>query len=93
MVYVIADLVTQIVPQQNLSFLYINQESVIKEYQNFKFQQPYKQALYHCSLLLEDQTWPWSDKLEVLPHLEANHLAQFSAIMLEKTFLEFYIAG
>ncbi|THU45479.1 hypothetical protein C4D60_Mb02t18360 [Musa balbisiana] len=68
-------------------------ESVIKEYQNFKFQQPYKQALYHCSLLLEDHTWPWSDKLEVLPHLEANHLAQFSAIMLEKTFLEFYIAG
>nr|XP_009388449.1 PREDICTED: insulin-degrading enzyme-like 1, peroxisomal isoform X2 [Musa acuminata subsp. malaccensis] len=68
-------------------------ESVIKEYQNFKFQQPYKQALYHCSLLLEDQTWPWSDKLEVLPHLEANHLAQFSTTMLEKTFLEFYIAG
>ncbi|KAJ8464650.1 hypothetical protein OPV22_027202 [Ensete ventricosum] len=68
-------------------------ESVIKEYQNFKFQQPYKQALYHCSLLLEDHTWPWSDKLEVLPHLEANHLAQFSTIMLEKTFLEFYIAG
>ncbi|WOK97143.1 insulin-degrading enzyme-like 1, peroxisomal isoform X2 [Canna indica] len=68
-------------------------ESVTKEYQNFKFQQPYKQAWYYCSLLLEDQTWPWSEKLEVLPHLEADHLTKFSTIMLEKTFLEFYIAG
>ncbi|XP_072951084.1 insulin-degrading enzyme-like 1, peroxisomal [Typha angustifolia] len=68
-------------------------EAVTKQYQNYKFQQPYKQALDYCSLILEEQTWPWKEELEVLPHLEAEHLAMFSPRLLAKTFLEFYVAG
>ncbi|KAL0453102.1 UNVERIFIED_CONTAM: Insulin-degrading enzyme-like 1, peroxisomal [Sesamum latifolium] len=64
-----------------------------KEYQNMKFQQPYQQAMYYCSLILQDQTWPWTDELEVLPHLEAENLVKFYPLMLSRTFLECYAAG
>lgn len=68
-------------------------EIVIREYQNFKFQQPYQQAMYYCSLILEDHSWPWNEQLEVLPHLEASDLKEFSPRMLSKAFLECYVAG
>ncbi|KAK1366199.1 insulin-degrading enzyme-like 1, peroxisomal [Heracleum sosnowskyi] len=68
-------------------------ESITKDYQNFKFQQPYQQAMYYCSLILQDQTWPWSDQLEALPHLEADHLAKFYPLMISRTFIECYVAG
>ncbi|XP_044504367.1 insulin-degrading enzyme-like 1, peroxisomal isoform X3 [Mangifera indica] len=68
-------------------------ELVTKEYQNFKFQQPYQQAMYYCSLILQDQTWPWMEELEVLPHLEAEDLAKFAPMMLSRALLECYIAG
>lgn len=71
----------------------LNQEIVAKEYQNFKFQQPYQQALYYCSLILQDHTWPWKEELEVLHHLEANYLAKFAPLLLSRVFLECYIAG
>lgn len=66
---------------------------VIKEYQNLKFQQPYQQAMYYCSLILQDQTWPWMEQLEVLPLLEVEALAKFVPTMLSRCFLECYIAG
>lgn len=68
-------------------------ELVTKEYQNVKFQQPYQQAMDYCSLILQDQTWPWYDELEVLPHLEADNLVKFYPLMLSRTFLECYVAG
>ncbi|KAF6158546.1 hypothetical protein GIB67_040060 [Kingdonia uniflora] len=68
-------------------------ETVLKEYQNLKFQQPYQQAMYYCSLILEDQSWPWVEQLEILPHLEATDLAKFAPMLLSKTFLECYVAG
>ncbi|CAK8543240.1 unnamed protein product [Lathyrus sativus] len=68
-------------------------ETVTKEYQNLKYQQPYQQAMYYCSLILEDQTWPWVEQLEVLPALQAEDLAKFVPVMLSRTFLECYIAG
>ncbi|XXG56482.1 hypothetical protein AAC387_Pa03g3877 [Persea americana] len=68
-------------------------EMVIKDYQNFKFQQPYQQAIYYYSLIIEDQSWPWSEQLEVLSHLEADDLARFWPCMLSKAFLECYVAG
>ncbi|KAI8562238.1 hypothetical protein RHMOL_Rhmol03G0019100 [Rhododendron molle] len=68
-------------------------EMVAKDYQNFKFQQPYQQAMYYCSLILADQTWPWNDGLEALPHLQADNLSQFFPLMLSRTFLECYISG
>ncbi|CAM8944316.1 unnamed protein product [Rhodiola kirilowii] len=68
-------------------------EVVIKEYQNYKFQQPYQQAMYYCSILLQDQTWPWMEQLEVLPHLDSTDLEKFVPLMLSRTFLECYVAG
>ncbi|RDX69871.1 Insulin-degrading enzyme-like 1, peroxisomal, partial [Mucuna pruriens] len=68
-------------------------EMVTKEYQNFKYQQPYQQAMYYCSLILQDQTWPWIERLDVLPALQVEDLAKFVPAMLSRTFLEFYIAG
>ncbi|GFP92228.1 zinc-metallopeptidase peroxisomal [Phtheirospermum japonicum] len=68
-------------------------ELVTKEYQNLKFQQPYQQAMYYCSLVLQDQTWPWTDELEVLPHLKVEDLVKFYPLMLSRTFLECYTAG
>ncbi|KAL2952719.1 hypothetical protein AAZX31_19G126700 [Glycine max] len=68
-------------------------EMVTKEYQNFKYQQPYQQAMYYCSLILQDQTWPWIEQLDVLPALQVEDLAKFVPAMLSRTFLEFYIAG
>ena len=69
------------------------QEMVTKEYQNFKFQQPYEQAMYYCSLILQDRTWPWMEQLEILPHLEAEDLAKFVPMMLSRASLECYTAG
>lgn len=66
---------------------------VIKEYQNFKYQQPYQQAMYYCSLILQDQTWPWVEQLEVLPVLQAEDLDKFVPLMFSRTFVECYIAG
>lgn len=58
-----------------------------------KFQQPYQQAMYYCSLILQDQTWPWNDELEALSHLDADNLANFYPLMLSRAFIECYIAG
>ncbi|GMH08169.1 hypothetical protein Nepgr_010009 [Nepenthes gracilis] len=68
-------------------------EMVIKDYENYKFQQPYQQAMYYCSLILQDNSRPWMEQAEVLPHLEAGHLAEFIPMLLSRAFLECYIAG
>ncbi|QCD97433.1 insulin-degrading enzyme-like 1, peroxisomal [Vigna unguiculata] len=68
-------------------------EMVTKEYQNMKYQQPYQQAMYYCSLILQDHTWPWIEQLDVLPALQVEDVAKFVPLMLSRTFLEFYIAG
>ncbi|XP_034693359.1 insulin-degrading enzyme-like 1, peroxisomal isoform X1 [Vitis riparia] len=68
-------------------------ELVTKGYQNLKFQQPYQQAMCYRSLILHDNTWPWMDGLEVIPHLEADDLAKFVPMLLSRAFLECYIAG
>ncbi|KAK6149150.1 hypothetical protein DH2020_016675 [Rehmannia glutinosa] len=68
-------------------------ELVTKEYQNLKFQQPYQQAMYYCSLILQDQSWPWTDELDILPHLKLENLVKFYPLMLSRTFLECYAAG
>ncbi|KAL8158714.1 hypothetical protein V2J09_000251 [Rumex salicifolius] len=72
---------------------FVIKEAIIKEYQNCKFQQPYEQAMYYCSLILEDKTWPWMEQLEILPHLEPDDLAKFVPSMLSRAFMECYIAG
>ncbi|KAG6411482.1 hypothetical protein SASPL_129565 [Salvia splendens] len=68
-------------------------ELVTKEYQNLNFQQPYQQVMNYCSLILQDQTWPWTEELEVLPHLEVEHLVRFYPSMISRIFLECFAAG
>ncbi|GLT29358.1 hypothetical protein SLA2020_042300 [Shorea laevis] len=68
-------------------------ERVTQDYQNLKFQKPYHQAMYYCSLLLEDDLWPWMEELEVLPNIKAEDLAKFVPMMLSRAFLECYMAG
>nr|GLL36597.1 Zinc-metallopeptidase, peroxisomal [Ipomoea trifida] len=72
--------------------------SVIKElrtrkYKNIKCQQPYEQAMYYCSLALQEQRWSWNDELEVLSSLDADSLARFHPLLLSRSFLECYVAG
>jgi secreted Zn-dependent insulinase-like peptidase len=69
------------------------QETMAKGYENFKFQQPYQQAMYYCRLILEEQTWPWDEELAALSNLEASDLENFLPHMLAKTFIECYFAG
>ncbi|KAG7561204.1 Metalloenzyme LuxS/M16 peptidase-like [Arabidopsis thaliana x Arabidopsis arenosa] len=68
-------------------------ETVIKSYQNYKFQQPYNQAMSYCSMVLQDHTWPWTEELDALSHLEAEDLMNFVPMLLSRTFVECYIAG
>ncbi|KAI6696774.1 hypothetical protein NL676_016893 [Syzygium grande] len=68
-------------------------EVATKDYQNLKFQQPYQQAMYYCSLILQDNTRPWTEQLEVLPSIKGEDLTNFLPLLLSRTFLEFYVAG
>ncbi|KAJ4904867.1 Insulinase (Peptidase family M16) family protein [Raphanus sativus] len=68
-------------------------ETITKAYQNIKFQQPYDQGMSYCSMVLQDRTWPWTEKLDALTHLEAEDLVNFVPMMLSRTFVECYIAG
>uniref|UniRef100_A0A0E0EDB2 Peptidase M16 N-terminal domain-containing protein n=1 Tax=Oryza meridionalis TaxID=40149 RepID=A0A0E0EDB2_9ORYZ len=68
-------------------------ETIMKDYKNFKFRQPYEQAFYYCSLILEEQTWAWDEKLAAVSHIEASDLQNFLPHLLGKTFIECYFAG
>ncbi|CAL1352436.1 unnamed protein product [Linum trigynum] len=68
-------------------------EKMTKAYENYKFQQPYEQAMYYCSLILYDQAWPWTEGLEVLSQLQADDLSRFVPMLLSRAFLECYVAG
>jgi insulysin len=68
-------------------------EKVMKDYLNVRFQQPYQQVMYNCSLLLEHKRWHTNDFIEVLPTLEACDLTAFFPQILSRIFLECYIAG
>ncbi|PWZ08695.1 Insulin-degrading enzyme-like 1, peroxisomal [Zea mays] len=68
-------------------------ETSVKDYQNFNFRQPYSQASYYVSLILEDKKWPVAEKLEALSKLESDFFAKFVPHLLSKTFLECYVQG
>ncbi|KFK24533.1 hypothetical protein AALP_AAs45023U000100 [Arabis alpina] len=68
-------------------------ETMTKAYKNYKFRQPHQQAMYYCSMVLQDNTWPWTEELDALSHLEAEDLANFIPMLLSRTFVECYIAG
>lgn len=68
-------------------------ELVTLEYKNINCEQPYEQAMYYCSLTLEEKTWSWNHELEVLPSLDVDSLARFYPLLLSRTFLECYVTG
>ncbi|XP_023639108.1 insulin-degrading enzyme-like 2 isoform X2 [Capsella rubella] len=68
-------------------------ETVTKLYKNKKFRKPYEQAMSYCSMVLQDHSWPWTEKLDALSCLEAQDLANFVPMLLSRTFVECYIAG
>uniref|UniRef100_A0A453FNW9 Insulin-degrading enzyme n=2 Tax=Aegilops tauschii subsp. strangulata TaxID=200361 RepID=A0A453FNW9_AEGTS len=68
-------------------------ETSVKDYQNFNFSQPYSQASYYLSLILEEKKWPLVEKLQALSKLESDSLAKFVPHLLSKTYLECYIQG
>lgn len=68
-------------------------ETSVKDYQNFDFSQPYSQASYYLSLILEEKKWPLVEKLQALSKLEADSLAKFVPHLLSKTYLECYVQG
>ena len=47
----------------------------------------------YCSMVLQDRTWPWTEKLDALTHLEADDLVNFVPMLLSRTFVECYISG
>ena len=49
--------------------------------------------MYHCSLLVKDGSWPWTDELEILSVLEPEHLSIFYPQILSIIFIECYAAG
>ncbi|XP_027771958.1 insulin-degrading enzyme-like 1, peroxisomal isoform X6 [Solanum pennellii] len=72
---------------------FVIKELFSKQYQNIKFQQPYEQALYYCSLILREHSWSWNDECEALTNLEIDDLVKFYPLLLSRTFLECYVAG
>ncbi|KAI4330509.1 hypothetical protein MLD38_028795 [Melastoma candidum] len=68
-------------------------EVVMKGHQNMKFQQPCEQALYYCSVMLQENSRPWVEQLEVLTHILSEDLSRFIPKMLSRAFLECYVAG
>jgi insulysin len=73
--------------------LIVLQETYLKDYENFKFSQPYSQAGYYLYLMLNDRSWPQNENLEALSHLGAEDLANFVSYLLSRTFLECFVSG
>ncbi|XP_024393849.1 insulin-degrading enzyme-like 1, peroxisomal isoform X2 [Physcomitrium patens] len=68
-------------------------EKVMKDCMNLRFQQPYQQVMYNCSMLLEHKRWHINEFIEVLPSLEARDLSAFFPRVLSRVFFECFIAG
>ncbi|CAH9102787.1 unnamed protein product, partial [Cuscuta europaea] len=68
-------------------------ELVTRKYKNIKCQQPYEQAMYYCSLTLQEKRWSWDHELQVLPSLDVDSLSRFYPLLLSRTFLECYVTG
>ncbi|KAG6555184.1 hypothetical protein Mapa_003223 [Marchantia paleacea] len=71
----------------------VMKEMVMKDCVNFRFQQPYQQALYNCSLLLEHRRWHVNEYIEVLPDLTAEDLRQMFPRIISRIFVECFVAG
>lgn len=71
----------------------IVKEQLIKELRNTRYQQPYHQALYAASVLLEHRRWHVDEYLGVLPTLTAEHVQQGFAHVFTRATLNAYATG
>lgn len=68
-------------------------EKTQKDFLNFQYEQPYQQALYAVSVLLEHKRWHWSEYTELLPNLGPQDLQIFYPLLLSRLSLVCYITG
>ncbi|KAI5062806.1 hypothetical protein GOP47_0021353 [Adiantum capillus-veneris] len=68
-------------------------ERVLKTLLNFRFWQPYQQALYYCSLILHNKKWGNDAYLEAITPLEPADLASFFPRLMSRVSFECYVAG
>lgn len=71
----------------------IVKEKVLKDYSNFRFRQPYQQALYYCSLILEHKKWDINAYIQAITPFEAADLTAFFPRMVSRLYFECYVAG
>ncbi|GBG72511.1 hypothetical protein CBR_g12082 [Chara braunii] len=71
----------------------ILKEKVNKDFQNFKYEQPYQHALYTASVILEHKRWHMHEYLAVIPDLEAEDLCALFPKLLSRMFLECFVTG
>eukprot|EP00250_Pteridium_aquilinum_P021928 c25264_g2_i1 orf=2311-5265(+) len=68
-------------------------EKVLKDYLNFRFRQPYQQALYYFSLILQHRKWDINAYVEAITPIEAADLTAFFPRLLSRVHYECYVAG
>lgn len=71
----------------------IVKEQLIKELRNTRYQQPYHQALYAASVLLEHRRWHVDEYLDVLPAITAEHVQRSVAQVFARATLHAYATG
>ncbi|CAI5492294.1 unnamed protein product [Closterium sp. Naga37s-1] len=72
---------------------HVIKEKEQREFENFRYDQPYAQALYSASLLLAHRRWHFSDYLAALPALQPEHLAAFLPSLLSHVSLQLFASG
>ncbi|GJP56248.1 hypothetical protein CLOM_g15325 [Closterium sp. NIES-68] len=72
---------------------HVIKEKEQREFENFRYDQPYAQALYSASVLLAHRRWHFSDYLAALPALEPAHLSAFLPSLLSHVSLELFASG
>lgn len=60
---------------------------------NFQAQQPYSQAAYYLSILLQEHAWTKDELLKSTEYLTIERLSEFIPQLLAKLHIEFLIHG
>eukprot|EP00897_Mesotaenium_endlicherianum_P007056 jgi/Mesen1/6379/ME000329S05544 len=65
----------------------------LKDFLNFQYEQPYQQALYDASVLLQHRRWHMHEYIQLLPAVQLATLKAFIPQLLSRVFIECYAAG
>ena len=68
-------------------------ERRLRRYKNFSFQQPYQQAFYYRSLLLEAKKHSIWEYAEEISKIRLRDLKQFAASLYDRHYAEGFIFG